>query len=206
MQDRDIFQLWLMCAKKWPRLFELPVPIERDPTDRAVMLEVWQGTIGDLDPKAVKAALMEWRGQYPPNVGEIREAVMSLSERTTGSGLPTVDQAWTELLTAVQRIGAYGGPVWSHPCIEQAVEAIGYKAFCASAIADVGTWRAQFRDFYATICARFQRDTRQPTPALVAYTGSQVVAGAMRAIRSAKDEPISLGDVLSRPPKDAEEE
>lgn len=202
MRDSDIMQIWILCDKRWPRLFQLPATPEEDPFDQQIMLEVWQGTLGDLDPKAIKAVLMEWRGTYPPNVGEIRDAVLALVERTSGSSVPSFDQAWTELMTAVQRIGSYGDPVWSHPCVAQAVEAIGYRDFCASATADVGTWRAQFRDFYATICERYRREVRNPTPALQAWTGTQIAAGAMQAIAKAKDEPVSLAEILQQPEGD----
>lgn len=120
-------------------------------------MEVYYQTLKDIDPELLKAAALQAIAQvdrkFAPSVGEIRGMVSEINK--IGAGLPTSFQAWQEVQKQiVDNGGDYGTPVWSHPLVEQAVKAIGWRNLRMSedAVAD----RARFIQCYEQFATRHE--------------------------------------------------
>lgn len=92
--------------------------------------------------------------KFAPSTGEIRGAVAEL--RGLSSNVPSSFQAWQEVLKQFSDTGYYGTPQWSHPLVEQAVRAMGWRELCMSEnqIAD----RARFIQCYEQLQERVTRE------------------------------------------------
>ncbi len=162
MQANDVTQLLLYGSKLWGRQF--PVPTERQ--DLALTQQVWSDMLGDFDSRDVRAAMVAWQGDWPPNPGQLRRATQEFVRRSNGdAGVPDLDQAYAEVLEAVRRIGYTGSPEWSHPAVAQAVRAVGgWRAICESD--NEPALRAHFAQMYRSASARITRESEVVAPAI----------------------------------------
>ena len=123
------------------------------PSERASAL--WCDDLSDLPLPELMLAFKQYRnspgGEWPPSPGQLRQYVTTM----TRPALPAWSEAWDKVLTAIQRVGSYGQPGFSHPLIEQAVKGMGgWKVMCQMEIGETATWRAQFRDVYNAFATR----------------------------------------------------
>ncbi len=173
MNEREVAQLMLIAATRWPRQWVAPTNND----DLNVMMLCWMDTLGDLDASLVRAVMASWTSEWPPNLGQIRqkalEIVISMVDTSTA---PSWGDAWEELVEACHRVGSYGTPTWSHPCVAKAVDIIGYKEFCLSDVNSMTTWRSQFRDIYQVVVKEFQQQSLEhlEAPALASWKQSAV--------------------------------
>ena len=166
----------------WPR--QWIVPTDKETLD--LMETVWSQALCDLDPALIKAAMVRWSGAWPPNPNELRQASLELLENGMDDLRPSWEQAWKELNDAVRRVGSYGSPNWSHPVVAEAVQTLGYKEFCMSLTADSGTWRAQFRQIFENISARWQRAHRPEPPAVVEWLAGAIESRKLPELEGGK--------------------
>lgn len=172
MNSNEFRQMLLYGKILWPR--QWIVPTDKETLD--LMESVWSEALGDLNPALIKAAMVKWEGNWPPNPSELRRAALELLESGVDSLRPSWEQAWKELNDAVKRVGSYGSPAWSHPTVAEAVETLGYKEYCMSLTAESGMWRAQFRQIFENISARWQRAHRPEPPAVVEWLATAIEA------------------------------
>ena len=180
MNSQEFHQMMLYGKFRWPRQWEVPT----DEENLKLAELVWLDALGDLDAGLVRAAMARWSGTWPPNPGELREAALDLVETASKDQLPGWEQAWKELTDGVKRIGSYGKPEWSHEVVSEAVDTLGYKEFCMSLTADIGTWRAQFRQIYENLAARWQRENRPEVPAVLNWKRDALSAGTRKEIEA----------------------
>ena len=116
--------------------------------------------LGDLDASVIDAAALQFAASHTffPSAGELREAAMVLNEQA--QGLPSAEEAWTEVTRSFHTHGYYRGPPeWTHPVIGKAVAALGgYADLCHSEnpVAD----RAHFYRSYNALLSRERQSTR----------------------------------------------
>lgn len=178
MNSQEFHQMMLYGKFRWPRQWEVPTD------DESLKLAelVWLDALGDLDAGLVRAAMAAWKGPWPPNPGDLREAALNLRVLHSDDDVPGWEQAWKELTDMVRKVGSYGSPTWSHPVVTEAVETLGYKEFCLSLTADTGTWRAQFRQIYENLANRWRRETRPEVPAVARWQAGVLGTGSQHEI------------------------
>lgn len=120
----------------------------------ADLVEGWSEFMGDVSPEEGTHALREHITESSkfPTVADIRKRVASVRVSALDVG-----EAWGEVNRALQRVGFYGSPTWSHPAIASAVEALGWKTICHTDNDDVPTLRAQFERYYKAALEGRQR-------------------------------------------------
>ncbi len=111
--------------------------------------KIWAECFLDLDYELVNAALrrllLSSPREFPPPVAMIRAEAAKLVDPAISV---SPEEAWAEVLRQVRRVGYCGAPLWSHPALAQAVEAMGWREICTSEEGDTGT-RAHFFRVYA---------------------------------------------------------
>jgi hypothetical protein len=153
--DQELRRLWVQMGNYW-RQFSVP----DDERARAVMLEDWRPFVADLPPEAVRAAVLGLAdAEWPPPPGRVRAAAL----RVTGlaSEAPDLVTAWTEVRDQIRRVGYDRDPEWTHPAIEAAARAVGWRNLCHADESDLGTYR-QFRDFYTSTATHWTALTLFP--------------------------------------------
>lgn len=97
--------------------------------------------LADLSPEEVGRAVTKWclSSQFFPTPHELRSMLEA------GSGLNAAT-AWEEACRAVQDVGYYGTPKWSHPAVGRAAVATcgTWPDFCASPSDGLAAKRAKF--------------------------------------------------------------
>lgn len=129
------------------------------------MTVAWHRMLGDLDYQLADAALAKHAAtsQYPPTIAEIRSAALSL----TPSELPDGEDAWAEVLQAMQKVGYMGTPEWSHPVIAKCVAAMwgNWRNACGAVMTEtLGVDRAQFLRMFQTMTKRERDELLLPAP------------------------------------------
>lgn len=110
-------------------------------------ISVYCEMLSDLPLDALTAAVRQHIAvnKWPPTIAELREGCTAV----TRPALPEWGEAWAEVLSAIQRVGSYGVPSFSHPLIAATVQRMGgWKVMCQMEISETATWRAQFRDMF----------------------------------------------------------
>lgn len=120
--------------------------------------EVYYQDLRDVPSEELFIAAQHCRAEagrkFAPSTGEIRGAVAEL--RGYASNVPSSFQAWQEVLEQALATGQYRTPTFSHPLIDQAVRAMGWREICMSEnqIAD----RARFIQCYEQLSERASRE------------------------------------------------
>lgn len=117
----------------------------RAPKPAPSVLAMWARMLADLDAADAQLALDEHvaSSPHPPTIADIRSR--AIARRI---GLPDVAAAWEEVTRAIQRCGRDHEPKWSHPAIERAVGAMGWRELCNTTEDNLPTVRAQWRGFF----------------------------------------------------------
>lgn len=122
----------------------------------APIAETWAAILHDLssaEAQQAAYAYMRTGGEFPPKPAQL---LAILSRELVGSSL-IPEEAWSEVMSEVRRVGLHPLPVWadgrlqpaptrtfSSPLIERAVRALGWDVICLSEADDIPTLRAQF--------------------------------------------------------------
>jgi len=115
-----------------------------------------------LPPAAISAAMakLAMTHTFFPAVAEIFEAAKSIKTTAVGNEVPSVDEAWREVIRQVHDAFVYKEPVFSTPEIKRAALNMGWTSLCYLPAKDMNTARAQFRDIYNGILSR-KKETAQ---------------------------------------------
>jgi len=120
-------------------------------------IAVYMAALADLSAEQLHQAVL-WcvtHCRFFPTVAEIREAVASSAPDRP----PTSTEAWGEVMQQALHTGSWGKPHFSHPLIQQTVDAFGWREICLSE-GPTGVLRGQFIKAYDVMQAR-HTETRQ---------------------------------------------
>lgn len=89
--------------------------------------------LADLPDDILEAAVLDHisRSIWFPKVAELRSACAELMHGT-GRYAPDAYSAWAEVSQAIPQYGSWRRPPFSHPLIEQTVDAMGWRNLCLS--------------------------------------------------------------------------
>lgn len=109
-------------------------------------VEAYAQGLADLEAEEARLAIVALvrTSRFLPTIAEIREAVVEPE-----LGLPLAEEAWSEVLAEIRRIGLYGVPEWSCGEIDRAVKAVGWRAMNESQ--NIAYERKAFLDAYKAI-------------------------------------------------------
>lgn len=164
-----------------------------DKDQLALMLEVWQDSLGDLSTDLLKMAVKNHieRSQWLPSIAEIRASAVSLMRQSSPA-----DQDWNaayaELQKQIRQVGWAGNldtwpkPEWTNPALAETVKTLGgWAAVCQNEDPE-GVFKAQFRDVYQIVIGRMERKVTQ----------SPEVRGFIESMRIPADRQLEAGDAV----------
>ncbi len=164
MTRREVVEAMALVSTAWTNWH---LPEAKD--EREVLIRAWLRVLGEMDNGSVVAAIDSFvvdAGPFPPHQGMIAKRAVELEQRASGQAMPEVDQAWAEVQAEVARVGWTGAldprrkPLFSHPAITAAVQAMGWQALCEgdNPMAD----RAHFLKLYGSVALRAERQALVP--------------------------------------------
>ena len=117
--------------------------------------------LSDIPPQILEAAVKKliMTNKFLPSIAEIRETAYGIKGTISGTATPDESEAWGEVVKAIQSVGYYGKPKFSHEAITAAVNNIGWQDICMTTYDGMNTLRAQFRRAYQ-LAAQRQKDNR----------------------------------------------
>lgn len=117
--------------------------------------------LSDIPPSILEAAVKKliMTNKFLPSIAEIRETAYGIKGTISGTAAPDESEAWGEVVKAIQSVGYYGKPKFSHEAITAAVNNIGWQDICMTTYDGMNTLRAQFRRAYQ-LAAQRQKDKR----------------------------------------------
>lgn len=117
--------------------------------------------LSDIPPQILEAAVKKliMTNKFLPSIAEIRETAYGIKDTISGTAAPDESEAWGEVVKAIQSVGYYRKPKFSHEAITTAVNNIGWQDICMTTIEGMNTLRAQFRRAYQ-LAAQRQKDNR----------------------------------------------
>ena len=117
--------------------------------------------LSDIPPQILEAAVKKliMTNKFLPSIAEIRETAYGIKGTISGTAAPDESEAWGEVVKAIQSVGYYGKPKFSHEAITAAVNNIGWQDICMTTYDGMNTLRAQFRRAYQ-LAAERQKDNR----------------------------------------------
>lgn len=124
-------------------------------------LRLYVEMLSDIPPSILEAAVKKliMTNKFLPSIAEIRETAYGIKGTISGTAAPNESEAWHEVVKAIQSVGYYGIPEFSHEAITVAVNNIGWQDICRTLNDDVGMLRAQFRRAYQLAVER-RKDNR----------------------------------------------
>jgi hypothetical protein len=141
MIPEDTIRIMAILTAAYPQ-----VNLERE------TIEVYGKFLADLPFEAVYAAAMDLitTNKWLPSVAELRRRAFTLMP---GAHIPTAAEAWAEVMDQVHSLGSYRMPEFSHPVIDRAVKAMGWRELCLTE--NLQADRAHFLQIYEA----FREDT-----------------------------------------------
>lgn len=117
--------------------------------------------LSDIPPQILEAAVKKLiiTNKFLPSIAEIRETAYGIKGTISGTAAPDESEAWGEVVKAIQSVGYYRKPKFSHEAITTAVNNIGWQDICMTTNDGMNTLRAQFRRAYQ-LAAQRQKDNR----------------------------------------------
>lgn len=117
--------------------------------------------LSDIPPQILDAAVKKliMTNKFLPSIAEIRETAYGIKDTISGTAAPDESEAWGEVVKAIQSVGYYGKPKFSHEAITAAVNNIGWQDICTTPNEGTNTLRSQFRRAYQ-LAAQRQKDNR----------------------------------------------
>lgn len=124
-------------------------------------LRLYVEMLSDIPPQILEAAVKKliMTNKFLPSIAEIREVAYGIKGIISGTAAPDESEAWGEVIKAIQSVGYYGKPKFSHEAITTAVNNIGWQDICMTTDDGMNTLRAQFRRAYQ-LAAQRQKDNR----------------------------------------------
>lgn len=124
-------------------------------------LQFYVMMLSDIPPQILEAAVKKliMTNKFLPSIAEIRETAYGIKGIISGTAAPDESEAWGEVVKAIQSVGYYGKPKFSHEAITAAVNNIGWQDICMTTYDGMNTLRAQFRRAYQ-LAAQRQKDNR----------------------------------------------
>jgi hypothetical protein len=144
----DVAQIVAVISAAYPNF---------NPSEQTV--EIYFQCLNDIPTELLKAATLqavsEAGRKFAPSVGEIRGTVAEIRRNIVN--VPSSYQAWQEVQTQINDNGGeYGKPVWSHPLVEQTVNALGWRNLRMSENSTAD--RARFLQAYDQLQDRMERE------------------------------------------------
>lgn len=124
-------------------------------------LQFYVMMLSDIPPQILEAAVKKliMTNKFLPSIAEIREVAYGIKGIISGTAAPDESEAWGEVVKAIQSVGYYGKPTFSHEAITAAVNNIGWQDICTTPNEGTNTLRSQFRRAYQ-LAAQRQKDNR----------------------------------------------
>ena len=124
-------------------------------------LRLYVEMLSDIPPSILETAVKKliMTNKFLPSIAEIREVAYGIKGIISGTAAPDESEAWGEVIKAIQSVGYYGKPKFSHEAITTAVNNIGWQDICMTTNDGMNTLRAQFRRAYQ-LAAQRQKDNR----------------------------------------------
>lgn len=122
-------------------------------------VQAWAELLEDIPADALHAAAKQHAvtSKWPPKLSELRQP----AQQTTRQALPTVADAWDEVMERIRSGGSWHQPTFSHPLIERTVAGMGgWLIMCSMPVDETATWRAQFRDMFTSYANRAETEAR----------------------------------------------
>ena len=151
---------------------------------RPDLIQVWHEFMLDVSADEGARAMRQHvaESQYFPTVADIRKRV------TAGRvDAPDIGRAWGEVLSQVRAVGSYKSPRFSHPAIENAVNALGWVEICMTLDSDVPTLRAQFERYYKAGLETSAKDQNHGRLESARRAGSITAGDAIRGLLKGGD-------------------
>lgn len=111
---------------------------------RPELVGVWHEFMLDITSEEGARSMRQHVAESPhfPTIADIRRRVAEVRVDA-----PALSEAWEEVRKQIAKVGSYGVPVFSHPAVERAVEALGWREICMTLEEDAPTLRAQFERY-----------------------------------------------------------
>lgn len=124
-------------------------------------LRLYVEMLSDIPPSILETAVKKliMTNKFLPSIAEIREVAYGIKGIISGTAAPDESEAWGEVIKAIQSVGYYGKPKFSHEAITTAVNNIGWQDICMTTNDGMNTLRSQFRRAYQ-LAAQRQKDNR----------------------------------------------
>lgn len=124
-------------------------------------LRLYVEMLSDIPPSILETAVKKliMTNKFLPSIAEIREVAYGIKGIISGTAAPDESEAWGEVIKAIQSVGYYGKPKFSHEAITTAVNNIGWQDICMTTNDGMNTLRSQFRRAYQ-LAAERQKDNR----------------------------------------------
>lgn len=124
-------------------------------------LQFYVMMLSDIPPQILEVAVKKliMTNKFLPSIAEIRETAYGIKGTISGTAAPDESEAWGEVIKAIQSVGYYGKPTFSHEAITTAVNNIGWQDICMTPNEGTNTLRSQFRRAYQ-LAAQRQKDNR----------------------------------------------
>lgn len=124
-------------------------------------LRLYVEMLSDIPPSILETAVKKliMTNKFLPSIAEIRETAYGIKGIISGTAAPDESEAWGEVIKAIQSVGYYGKPKFSHEAITTAVNNIGWQDICMTTNDGMNTLRSQFRRAYQ-LAAQRQKDNR----------------------------------------------
>lgn len=124
-------------------------------------LRLYVEMLSDIPPQILEVAVKKliMTNKFLPSIAEIRETAYGIKGTISGTAAPDESEAWGEVIKAIQSVGYYGKPKFSHEAITAAVNNIGWQDICTTPTDGTNTLRSQFRRAYQ-LAAQRQKDNR----------------------------------------------
>ena len=124
-------------------------------------LRLYVEMLSDIPPSILEASVKKliMTNKFLPSIAEIREVAYGIKGIISGTAAPDESEAWGEVIKAIQSVGYYGKPKFSHEAITTAVNNIGWQDICMTTNDGMNTLRSQFRRAYQ-LAAQRQKDNR----------------------------------------------
>ena len=124
-------------------------------------LRLYVEMLSDIPPSILEVSVKKliMTNKFLPSIAEIRETAYGIKGTISGTAAPDESEAWGEVVKAIQSVGYYRKPKFSHEAITTAVNNIGWQDICMTTIEGMNTLRSQFRRAYQLATER-QKDNR----------------------------------------------
>lgn len=124
-------------------------------------LRLYVEMLSDIPPSILEVSVKKliMTNKFLPSIAEIRETAYGIKDTISGTAAPDESEAWGEVVKAIQSVGYYRKPKFSHEAITAAVNNIGWQDICMTTYDGMNTLRSQFRRAYQ-LAAQRQKDNR----------------------------------------------